>query len=149
MCKSAAQRYIEFRRQYPGLDLRIPQYQVAGYLGFSARAGTQINGGMFTVPTALGSKIIHPYSDFLTHDIGSGDGIPILPTAEYAHTAPLMRTAPLWGLRTRNRLMHDGLSFTLEEAIGRHRAQADGVRLNYHALSSSEKVALIAFLNSL
>ena len=149
MCKSAAQRYIEFRRQYPGLDLRIPQYQVAGYLGFSARAGTQINGGMFTVPTALGSKIIHPYSDFLTHDIGSGDGIPILPTAEYAHTAPLMRTAPLWGLRTRNRLMHDGLSFTLEEAIGRHRGQADGVRLNYDALSSSEKLALIAFLNSL
>ena len=115
----------------------------------TARAGTQINGGMFTVPTALGSKIIHPYSDFLTHDIGSGDGIPILPTAEYAHTAPLMRTAPLWGLRTRNRLMHDGLSFTLEEAIGRHRGQADGVRLNYDALSPSEKLALIAFLNSL
>jgi len=115
----------------------------------TARAGTQINGGMFTLPTALGSKIIHPYSDFLTHDIGSGDGIPILPTAEYAHTAPLMRTAPLWGLRTRNRLMHDGLSFTLEEAIRRHRGQADGVRLNYEALSSSEKLALIAFLNSL
>ena len=89
------------------------------------------------------------YSDFLTHDIGSGDGIPILPTAEYAHTAPLMRTAPLWGLRTRNRLMHDGLSFTLEEAIRRHRGQADDVRLNYEALSSSEKLALIAFLNSL
>ena len=35
---------------------------------------------------ALGSKIIHPYSDFLTHDIGTGDGIPILPTAEFADT---------------------------------------------------------------
>ena len=44
--------------------------------------------------------------------------------------------------------MHDGLSFTLEEAIGRHRGQADGVRLNDDALSSSEKLALIAFLNS-
>ena len=29
----------------------------------------------FTVPAALGNKIIHPYSDFLLHDIGTGDGI--------------------------------------------------------------------------
>ena len=36
MCKSATQRYQEFRRQYPGLDLRIPQYHVAAYLGVSA-----------------------------------------------------------------------------------------------------------------
>ena len=27
------------------------------------------------VPAALGNKIIHPYSDFLLHDIGTGDGI--------------------------------------------------------------------------
>jgi hypothetical protein len=27
------------------------------------------------VPEALGNKIIHPYSDFLLHDIGTGDGI--------------------------------------------------------------------------
>src|SRR5207237_10354427 len=28
-----------------------------------------------TVPKALGNKIIHPYSDFMLHDIGTGDGI--------------------------------------------------------------------------
>ena len=33
-------------------------------------AGTVINGGAFTVPAALGSKIIHPYSDFLLHNVG-------------------------------------------------------------------------------
>src|SRR5262249_521320 len=38
-------------------------------------AGTVINGGTFTVPAALGSKIIHPYSDFLLHNVGTGDGI--------------------------------------------------------------------------
>jgi len=27
------------------------------------------------VPAALGNKIIHPFSDFLLHDIGTGDGI--------------------------------------------------------------------------
>ena len=51
-----------------------------------------MNGGAFKVPAALGSKIIHPYSDFLAHDIGSGDGIPILPTPEYA--IPPTRCAP-------------------------------------------------------
>ena len=33
--KTAAQRYLDFRRLYPGLDLRIPHYHVAGYLGIS------------------------------------------------------------------------------------------------------------------
>src|SRR5437899_3987001 len=41
----------------------------------TAPAGTVINGGAFTVPAALGNKIIHPYSDFLLHNVGTGDGI--------------------------------------------------------------------------
>ena len=49
----------------------------------TAPAGTIINGGAMTVPAALGNKIIHPYSDFLLHDVGTGDGIPIQPTDEY------------------------------------------------------------------
>ena len=98
---------------------------------------------------ALGNKIIHPYSDFLLHDIGTGDGIPIQPTPEFAATANQIRTAPLWALRTRNRLMHDGLSFTREEAILRHAGQATSVIEKYLALSSSDVQDLIAFLNSL
>ena len=86
--------------------------------------GTRINGGALRVRDAVGNKIIHPYSDFLLHDIGTGDGIPVLPGAEFASTATQIRTAPLWALRTRNRLMHDGLSFTKQEAIARHAGQA-------------------------
>lgn len=115
----------------------------------TAPAGAVVNGGAFTVPPALGSKIFHPYSDFLAHDIGTGDGIPVLPLPEYAHTANLMRTAPLWALRTRNRLMHDGLSFTPEEAIQRHRGQAEAVRRRYDALPPPEKLQLLRFLGSL
>ena len=115
----------------------------------TARPGTKINGGEFTVPNALGNKIIHPYSDYLLHDIGTGDGIPVLPLPEYASTATQMRTAPLWGLRTRNRLMHDGLSFTKQDAIQRHAGQAAGVTKKYNALSDAEKNQLLAFLNSL
>ena len=115
----------------------------------TAPAGTWINGGAMLVPAALGNKIIHPYSDFLLHNVGTGDGLPIQPTPEYAVTANQMRTAPLWGLRTRNRLMHDGLSFTREEAILRHAGQAANVTLRYRVLSPAEKAALLAFLNSL
>lgn len=115
----------------------------------TARPGTQINGGAFTVPRALGSKIIHPYSDFLMHNIGTGDGIPILPLPEYAATANQIRTAPLWGLRTRNRLMHDGLSFTKQEAILRHAGQATSVTAGYNALSATQKNQIMVFLDSL
>ena len=115
----------------------------------TARPGAKINGGELTVPTALGNKIIHPYSDFLLHDIGTGDGIPVLPLPEYAATANQMRTAPLWALRTRNRLMHDGQSLTKQDAIQRHAGQAAGVTKNYNALSAAEKNQLLAFLDSL
>ncbi|MCM3878653.1 MAG: hypothetical protein ND807_00960 [Vicinamibacterales bacterium] len=115
----------------------------------TAPLGTSINGGAMTVPAALADKIIHPYSDFLLHDIGTGDGIPVLPTAELAWTANKIRTAPLWGLRTRNRLMHDGLSFTREEAIRRHGGQAARVRDAFLQLTTGQKAALVAFLDSL
>jgi Predicted thiol oxidoreductase len=83
------------------------------------------------------------------HDIGTGDGIPILPTPEYAGTATQIRTAPLWGLRTRNRLMHDGLSFTKQEAIQRHAGQAANVTAAFNALNDTQKAQIMAFLNSL
>jgi CxxC motif-containing protein (DUF1111 family) len=115
----------------------------------TAMQGSVINGGTFVVPPALGNKLIHPYSDFLLHNVGTGDGIPILNTPEYAGTANQMRTAPLWGLRTRNRLMHDGLSFTLTEAITRHAGQAASVTKRYMTLTAAQKAQVLAFLNSL
>ena len=77
------------------------------------------------------------------------DGIPIQPTDQYASTANQIRTAPLWGLRTRNRLMHDGLSFTRQEAILRHAGQASEVTKKYKALTAAQQQSLMAFLNSL
>ena len=115
----------------------------------TAPAGTVVNGGAFTIPAALGNKIIHPYSDFLLHDIGTGDGIPILPTADYAATANQIRTPPLWALRTRNRLMHDGLTFTTQDAITRHAGQAASVTAAYNALPDARKNQLLRFLDSL
>ena len=115
----------------------------------TAAPGTMINKGAMQVPASLGNKIIHPYSDYLLHDIGSGDGIPIQPIDAFAATADQIRTAPLWGLRTRNRLMHDGLSFTREDAIARHGNQAKTARSGFNALTPAQKASLISFLNSL
>ena len=111
--------------------------------------GAKVNGGTFTIPPALGNKIIHPYSDFLVHDIGTGDGIPVQSKPELAWTANAMRTAPLWGMRTRSRLMHDGLTVTEREAIERHAGQAQPVTDRYKALSNSDQELLRAFLDSL
>jgi hypothetical protein len=60
-----------------------------------------------------------------------------------------MRTAPLWGLRTRNRLMRDGLTLTKDDAISRHRGQASAVTAAYRGLSETEKQLLMRFIKSL
>jgi len=112
----------------------------------TAPAGTMINGGTLAVPDALGNKIIHPFGDFLLHDVGTGDGIVQNGGQE---TAVKLRTAPLWGLRTRNRLMHDGNSLTLENAIERHNGEADDASDNFRRLPPRQRHALIAFLRSL
>jgi len=112
----------------------------------TAPPGTSINGGAFTVPEALGNKIIHPFSDFLLHDIGTGDGIVQNPPED---TANKLRTVPLWGLRMHPRHMHDLKSLTLEDAIERHGGEAEQESDRFRRLSAAEKQALFTFLNSL
>jgi CxxC motif-containing protein (DUF1111 family) len=112
----------------------------------TAPAGTVINQGTFVVPMALGGRTIHPFGDFLLHNVGTGDGIV---QNGGPSTRNKVRTAPLWGLRTRGRLMHDGLSLTRNEAILRHAGEASPAIFNYRNLSAADKNALITFLNSL
>jgi CxxC motif-containing protein (DUF1111 family) len=112
----------------------------------TAPPGTMINGGALKVSNALGNKIIHPFSDYLLHDIGTGDGIV---QNGGASTRNKVRTSALWGLRTRGRFMHDGLSLTLEDAILRHRNQAQRTRDEFVNLRSNEERMLLDFLLSL
>jgi CxxC motif-containing protein (DUF1111 family) len=112
----------------------------------TAPTGTVINGGTFTIPDALGGKVIHPYSDFLLHNIATGDGIVQNGPAD---TANKLRTTPLWGLRTRDRLMHDGLSGSREQAILRHKGEAAVTRQKYVTLTPQQQSQLLTFLNSL
>jgi CxxC motif-containing protein (DUF1111 family) len=112
----------------------------------TAPAGTVIDGGMFVVPEALGDKIIHPFGDFLLHDIGTGNGIVQVGPQD---TANKLRTAPLWGLRTKPRFMHDLGSLSLEDAISRHEGEAHEPAKRFKELSPEERQALITFLNTL
>ena len=70
------------------------------------------------------AKVFHPFGDFLLHDVGTGDGIAIAVPEHYGRryarftwqgfsmdsvlgARNKVRTAPLWGVRLRPRLMHD------------------------------------------
>lgn len=112
----------------------------------TAAPGTLINGGAFTVPAALGSKIIHPFSDFALHNIGTGDGIV---QNGGQGTANQLRTAPLWGIRARNRLMHEGLMITITDSIQLHAGQATAARNAFNSLSAAQRADLVAFVLSL
>ncbi len=132
----------------------------------TAPAGTAINGGAFTVPDALGNKQFHPYGDFLLHDVGTGDGIAVAMEEHYGKgsgkkswqkfsyadlqtAANKVRTAPLWGVRTHSRLMHDAASLTLTEAIERHKGEALKVEEKFDHLKPQQREDLIIFLRSL
>jgi CxxC motif-containing protein (DUF1111 family) len=126
----------------------------------TAPAGTKINGGTFTVLAALGNRLFHPFGDFLLHDVGTGDGIETSVREhhgranagmqpEMAMTANRLRTPPLWGVRMRPRLMHDGASLTLGDAILRHGGEAADARRRYSSLGEVDREALLTFLRSL
>jgi CxxC motif-containing protein (DUF1111 family) len=132
----------------------------------TAPAGTKINGGTFTIPAALGSVTFHPWGDFLMHDVGTGDGIlqatrehygkrvfqimsDYLSKQDFESSRNKIRTAPLWGVRLRPRLMHDGASLTLRDAIQRHQGEAMHVSQKFEKLKREDQEAIIEFLKSL
>ncbi len=132
----------------------------------TAPAGTKIDGGTFAIPAALGSVTFHPWSDFLMHDVGTGDGIlqatrehygqkvfdqmsGYLSKQNFESSRNKIRTAPLWGVRLRPRLMHDGGSLTLLDAITRHHDEAAHVIQEFEKLKRPDQDDIIAFLKSL
>jgi len=153
-------------------------------------------GGPGLHPDAVENKTIHPYSDFLLHNVGTGDGIAIALVEHFgrarverrlrqesaATESPKqmedecsesyqdavaegekqpklfrdtqcarekIRTAPLWGLRIRSRLMHDGASITVIDAIKRHKGESKEVIERFEKLKPAEQQAVLTFLSSL
>ena len=113
------------------------------------------SGGQTAVVSSLSNVTFSPYSDFLLHDMGSGEsgGIPFQPHGLGQATLTMWRTSPLWGLSNvlakAGGLMHDNGSTTIDAAIRRHGGEAATVVGNYKALDSTDSSNLLAFLGSL
>lgn len=118
---------------------------------------TDRNPGSFIPPTtggvaitsslnkALASQTFHPYSDFLLHDMGAlGDGI----TSGTAGPT-MMRTTPLWGVRSKSNYLHDGRANDLSTAISLHDGQGKQSAQSYGSLSTQQQQSLIDFLNTI
>ncbi|HEX2689678.1 MAG TPA: di-heme oxidoredictase family protein [Kofleriaceae bacterium] len=102
-----------------------------------------------TTPNGVpGNFTFFPFSDFLVHDMGSlgdligNDGDPV-------HRTRLMRTAPLWGLRFRTKLLHDGRTSDLATAIRAHAGQGAAAAAAFNKLSASDKGALLRSLKAI
>jgi CxxC motif-containing protein (DUF1111 family) len=101
---------------------------------------------------ALSHKTIHPYTDLLLHDMGSGlaDGRP-----DFAATGTEWRTAPLWGVGLAQQVsptvgfLHDGRARTLEEAILWHGGEAKQSRDRFVQMSKTDREALLKFLKAI
>ena len=52
-------------------------------------------------------------------------------------------------MRLRTRLMHDGASLTVSDAILRHRGEAAEVTQRYQGLSAADRETLLYYLRSL
>ncbi|MCV2420206.1 di-heme oxidoredictase family protein [Paucibacter sp. DJ2R-2] len=112
--------------------------------GCTACHTPSLNTGASPWP-ALAFKNVPLYSDLLLHDMGSlGDGI-----AQDAAGRRDMRTAPLWGLRVRERLLHDGRAATPREAVLAHEGEAAPARQRFQAMNAAEQQAMLDFLRSL
>jgi CxxC motif-containing protein (DUF1111 family) len=90
----------------------------------------------------------NPFSDFLGHDMGTlGDGIGN--DGDTVAVTRRMRTAPLWGIRVRNHLLHDGRCGDIACAIRAHDGQAAAARNAFNALSGANQHSLTEFVRSL
>ena len=100
----------------------------------------------------LASQTIHPYSDFLLHDMG--------PELDSHYTSGLAmgcewRTTPLWGIGLQYKVnqhtyfLHDGRARNLKEAILWHGGEGAVSREIFKNMPREERDALIRFLESL
>jgi CxxC motif-containing protein (DUF1111 family) len=99
------------------------------------------------VPTLqMNGTKVHLYSDLLLHDMGPALNDHIV---QGSAAGSDWRTAPLWGLHSRTRYLHDGRATTLRAAILDHGGQAAEARRRFLAMSSLQQRLLLSFIATL
>ena len=105
----------------------------------------------------LGNQTIHPYSDFLLHDMGSeimGVGLNDNYVSGLARGNE-WRTTPLWGIGLQEKVnghtyfLHDGRARNFVEAIMWHGGEGEASRNIFRAMTKERRDALVKFLESL
>ena len=118
------------------------------------RGATLLNG---TQLPWLGSQTIHPYSDYLLHDMGSeimGVGLNDNYCSGQARGNE-WRTTPLWGIGLQQKVnghtyfLHDGRARNLTEAILWHGGEGEASKNLFKKMDRSDREALLKFLESL
>lgn len=105
----------------------------------------------------LGNQTIHPYSDYLLHDMGSeimGVGLNDNYVSGLARGNE-WRTTPLWGIGLQEKVnghiyfLHDGRARNLTEAIMWHGGEGEASKNLFARMNRGDRAALIKFLQSL
>lgn len=118
------------------------------------RGSTLLNG---TQLTWLGGQTIHPYSDYLLHDMGSeimGVGLNDNYVSGLARGNE-WRTTPLWGIGLQERVnghtyfLHDGRARNFVEAIMWHGGEGEASKNLFKNMPKADRDALVTFLQSL
>lgn len=118
------------------------------------RGATLLNG---TELPWLGNQTIHPYSDYLLHDMGSeimGVGLNDNYVSGLARGNE-WRTTPLWGIGLQQKVnghthfLHDGRARNFTEAILWHGGEGEASKNLFKKMDKADRQALIKFLESL
>ena len=100
----------------------------------------------------LRAQTIYPYTDLLLHDMGDGLADSL---GEGEASGAEWRTPPLWGIGLGAGVsegaayLHDGRARTLDEAIRWHGGEGATAQQAYLSLTTAQRSAILAFLNSL
>ncbi len=139
---------------------QTPRSGMSGETLFTTVGCTDCHVAAFTTSSdpalepALRNRVIKPYSDFLLHDMGlAADFI-----ADGSADILEMRTPPLWGVRVRDPMWHDGrvaggtFASRIQAAVVEHGAfgsEGSASAQAFQALTSADQDRVIAFLDSL
>ncbi len=159
-------RITDFQRFLAGPP-QTPQSGLTGETLFNNVGCNTCHVNSYTTPNdmsleaALRNKQVKTYSDFMLHDMGiAGDGI-----FDGVASGRMMRTPPLWGMRNRDPMWHDGrvAAGTFSDRIksttpgnqgviywhNQFGSQAQASAQAFFALSQQDQDSIVTFLDSL
>ena len=154
---------VPARRNINNADVQAGEqlfYQAGCHLCHVTTLHTKPRGSTLLMGTDLpwlGKQTIHPYSDYLLHDMGSeimGVGLNDNFVSGLARGNE-WRTTPLWGVGLQKKVnghtyfLHDGRARNFVEAIMWHGGEGEASKNKFKNMSKKERDQLVQFLWSL